>query len=556
MKRVSSIPMCLLLVLAGCAPAPNTTGSVTNVSKNPATGAAQGSAVAGGSLGSDEAVANGGSKTGANMVNANGVITAPGGQATTANGTTSSSNGAMAGLYSAKLGGHYVSPDGSLTADIPPGALSKDAVVTISPVSTADLKVTPQFVPGIKFNVDLGGAMLTKDNAIVVSTKVDPRFVTEMQKRDPNFTPDKYNLKQVNGDWVMQMAVNGPTSKPVTNPGVANLNSHLIEDGVLPLPGATTTIAAKMQRILFDVGGSDAASPAPSANPSPASSSDPSPAASSSGPSGISSSQDCSTWTGTIQQPVPSSIGNWYQNEQAGQFSCATYDGNGWYMNIYHDLTGKRPTCNGNGSDPGTPGGSPAPIQTVDVPTHTVWDSDDPSLKGKDAQGADIRFDFPWSPSNGPADVSADATGLAKSFTVAGVPLTATACTAVGPAKGQGVKATAAAGMANIELVCPLFSPHVTFHVSADTALPATVTVTFSLDGKSDTKDVTIPAGAKSGDLTFYEIVPDNNDHKFDIVSVSAGPDLGLQQPAPPEQSVHRNGEYAFDIKLANIAAH
>jgi hypothetical protein len=223
-------------------------------------------------------------------------------------------------------------------------------------------------------------------------------------------------------------------------------------------------------------------------------------------------------------------------------------------MNIYHDLTQQRPTCNSSGTP--DPSASSQPLATADVPTHTTWDSDDPALAGKDADGADVRFDFPWSPSNGPTDVKADAAGLAKSFTVEGLKVTATAYTDVGPANGKGVAATAAAGMAPIELKCPKFSPKFQLKLTCDSPLPASVTVKFTLDGQEQSKTFSIPADSKEYTTEFYVIVPDDKDHEIKLAGVDAGGDLGVTPPGPEAVQAHRNGVYPWNIKLQNIIAH
>jgi hypothetical protein len=532
MKLKSAIPPILMMILAGCTAAPDTAGSwlVKGGSAGQAstgTPAATGKAGSGNVSNPDAQLATGNgavtpNKQGGTSVNTSINITTGAGGTTTTAGNAAIKGNALA--IKAAAGGHYVSDDGLLSADVPPGALTKDAAIKIQRNDTSKAQLTVAFVPGINFSVDLGGASVAPGKSIVVTTKVDDRFVDEMKKRDPAFSPDKYNLSQsANGTWMMSMKVNGPTIDAVQRPALADVGMHLIEGGAMPLPGNVVTAA---KRYLFDVGG----------------------------PSGISSSTDCQVWDDTINVPVPSSISNWYDQEGQGTFSCDTYDGRGWYMNIYHDLTSRRQTCGSSGTP--DPSASVAPAATADIPTHTTWDSDDPSLAGKDAAGADVRFDFPWSPSNGPTDVVADAAGLAKSFTIEGLPITATAYTDLGPAHGEGVKATVAAGMAAVELKCPKFSPKIDLKLDCDSTLPASITVHFSLDGQEQTRTFSPAADSKSFSTSFYVIVPDDQDHEIKFIGVEAGGDLGLAPPGPDAVQAHRNGVYAWPIKLMNIIAH
>jgi hypothetical protein len=282
-------------------------------------------------------------------------------------------------------------------------------------------------------------------------------------------------------------------------------------------------------------------------------------------PGDVSSSANCGTFDNTIQTPVPSSINNWYNQEGKGNFSCDTYDGVGWYMNIWTDLMSKRQACGSTGSSDPNATGAQAPQQLLQqdtIPAHVKWKSDDPSIDGKDAANdAAVRFDLPWSPSNGPSDVATDATGLASSYTVDGLPFTVTAYTQIGPVSGDPVNATAAANMAAIELTVPLMSPKVTFHITPATAavtLPASVTVHFNLDGGADMTQVCQVLADNSADEgTVSVIVPDNNTHNLQLTSIDTGSaDTGIATPIPAATVVQRNGTYTVAAQIANIAAH
>ena len=263
MNKHVAIPLCLLVVLAGCTAAPpasspskTVTGTTTGVST---------------STGSNIATGTGTGATGQVATNAGTTVNASGNIDVTVPGAAGSATGqpALSGAalkITAKSGGHYVSADNTLTADIPPGALSKDATTHITRNDTSGLKVSSAFVPGINFNVDLGGAQIAPGQSLTVTAKVDARFVDTMKQRDPAFTADKYNLKQdAAGNWTMTMKVNGPQLTKTVTPASINLKSHLQEFGALPLPSQIG--APRQYRRIFDADGTAAASPTPTGTP-------------------------------------------------------------------------------------------------------------------------------------------------------------------------------------------------------------------------------------------------------------------------------------------------
>jgi hypothetical protein len=517
-----------MLVLAGCATAPQTTSTLlpaTGGSKPTSANTTNNNVPSGPALGADQAIPGNstGNKTGGTSQSSSMDMTAPGAKVEVVNGAKTVDGKAVAlkpgeMIISAKTGGRYVSADGLLVADIPPGALSKDTVVSIKRRDTSGDKINVAVVPGIAFDVDLGGASMKNDSAIKVTTKVDDRYIDEMKKRDAAFTPEKYSLSQDSkGVWNMTMPIKGATTKAVTKPAVMPTGLMLAEFGAMPLPGAVAT------RSLM----------------------------------GMSTTADCQTWKETLGVDVPSTIGDWYQLEGSGTFSCMTLDGTSWFMNVFYDLTQGRTVCDGGSTSTGSsPVPSPVPPTTADVPTHTTWDSDDPALKDKDAEGAKVRFDFAWSPQNGPTDVVADAAGLAKSFTLEGLSVTATANTDVGPAAGAPVQGMATAGMAPLELKCPKFSPLIQVDITSDVEMSEKVTIKYTLDGTEATKELTVSPGSKTHKDEFYVIVPDDADHEFKITGVVAGEEAALGAPEPAAAQVHRNGKYPQPIKIIFTGAH
>lgn len=146
-------------------------------------------------------------------------------------------------------GGVYVSADGQLQAQFPPGALDGDAEIRLARVDTAGTAITPRTVPGIRFQVDLGGASLKPGAKATVTAKVDDRFVDTIKAEDPNFTPEKYNLvSDGKGGYGLRMAINGPAVRsvePVDEPatnfmeegGFTNFPTQLMGGGLAALGG-------------------------------------------------------------------------------------------------------------------------------------------------------------------------------------------------------------------------------------------------------------------------------------------------------------------------------
>lgn len=150
------------------------------------------------------------------------------------------------GQIAAATGGVVTSADGTMTLTIPPNALSQDAVVKVEPYDTSKLKADDPMVmifggiPGISMHLDLGGAFIETDQELKVIGKVDPRFIESMKdyakQHDKPYNPADYNLSQApNGDWMLTMAVKGPTSSQDPTAGLPDLASPMWEFNMLPL---------------------------------------------------------------------------------------------------------------------------------------------------------------------------------------------------------------------------------------------------------------------------------------------------------------------------------
>jgi hypothetical protein len=436
--------------------------------------------------------------------------------------------------FKAATGGQYVSPDGRVTAVIPPGALSRDARVAITALDSSNIPLTA-YVPGIHYHVDLGGATLKPDTNITVKLPVDSRFVDAQKLRDPNFTPDKYSLSQDGkGQWSMTMLLRGPqTAVPVTPTTPFDLNAMgLAEFGSMPLPGGVIPVPkGPSLRQLLDVG---AASPAPSATPTLTPTPVPTPTL----------DPDTQAWANTIGLPVPCSRGEWYGRE-GRDWNCGAMDGTGWFMNIYYRAMAG--SCG--------PAGTPAPPPTpATVKAHVSFVSDDPAVNQHDANGVNVRFSFVWTPQNGPNDVVTNASGMAQSYTLPGANAMVTPYMDLGPTTGGTASATVGANMAVIEAQLPKYSPQILIDLTAESKLTDHVDLIYKLDGVKHTVSANTHSGAATGRASFYVIVPDDSDHQFQIVDVANQVNNALL-PLPAANSVHRTGQYQYAIRLINLAA-
>lgn len=533
MARSFALPtLSLVVALAGCVAAPSPSAGVGPAGVPQAPGAGLGG---GAGLGSDLALSTGAAQPGAQGATTevglsigNGSATAATGASTSTSlqvgGPASGSSGPSVldpkspGFVSAKAGGVITGPNG-IQAMVPPGALTRDAIVKLTPRSTANLAVNANFVPGILFDLDLGGAALKPGTQLVVSSPVDARFVAEMQQRNPAFKPEAYSLKQSpQGQWEMSMAVKGPHVGAVT-PDLGILGGQslaLLETGVFPLP-----MAKPAARRLLD-----------------------------------SSATDCQTWLEIIKIPVPTTMGEWRTLENQGTWSCGVYDGKDWFMNIFYDLQANRKPCGGTPPSPGASTPPVAPVQAVPIPSHVVWESDDPSLSGKDAEGALVRFDIPWTPANGPAEVQADAAGKAASATLSDTPVSLAAFSREPDAVGPSVQATVAPGMAPVELRLPKFSPKIRFVIDSEEELGATTTVSFTLDGEAKTLDLATAGRGKSATVEAFVRVPDDAFHAFAVTNVQVSANSGVKPPLPAPLQIRRNGQYEAKLSLILTAAH
>lgn len=288
---------------------------------------------------------------------------------------------------SAAQGGLVRSVDGVTQVVIPPGALSRNTVVKVQRRDTAGKDVTKDFVPGLAFQLDLGGAQIAPGASVMVTGRVDARFVDAMRDRHAGFSPDAYGLRQeADGAWLMTMPVHGPALMPVAAPQQRS-GWAPVEQGVLPLPAGKQVLTA-----------------------------DPAPR---------STAQDCATFKNFMGFGVPSDWGTVHAAEDNGVFVCDGIHLTDWFENLSFDVYNNLPTCQA-GDDPTTP----APIgDPMAVWASVRYDSDDRDEHNKPVPNAKVRYEFISTPVNGPSDVAADERGMTNSFTLAGLSVALTAYT-------------------------------------------------------------------------------------------------------------------------------
>lgn len=448
----------------------------------------------------------------------------PVGEARPVAGSTGMRDTALAGAgatrarIDAAIGAVVATPDGKLILTIPPGALSADADVRVAPLETASMPVPNVYTPAIRFALDLGGAQIAPDATLKVKQAVDPRFVSELQKRNPAFDAAAYGLSQdAGGEWVLEMPIHGPASASAKAPSepVDLAGMLLAEFGHLPYaPGpAGSQPTFKLQ-----------ATPA-------------------------------EQFETTYGKPAPTSMDQWFAYEQSGVFDCGTIESTCWGIDLLASLNfpiGRSSDC-GPGGEPSSPPGQPGFLR-VDVPTSVTFTSDDPAVAGKPAAGATVTFEMLQSRLNGPRQVIADAQGMAGTFTVDGSQVSAMAQIDVGPRSGAWVAARARAGMAPLALTVAKNSPHLDLDLESDVPLGALLEVQYQLDEKRDAATLSIPKPlAKEDRVRLVVHVPDDARHTFKITGVGGGQQT-LLEALPGALDVQRNGTYTVKLKLAGVA--
>ncbi len=435
-------------------------------------------------------------------------------------GATAASGG---NFVSAASGGVVRSADGSVAVIIPPGALTADAAVTVRPIATAGRPLAAFTLPGIAFELDLGGARIAPGTALKVTAPADPRLVDEARRRDPGFDPAAQGLSQdAAGAWQLTMPVNGPALMPVAPPVLAAGGGiGFTEYGALALPPGPAAGAIATRRLLA------ATEQAPAVSRS--------------------TEADCASFEQLVGFAVPGSADEVRRREGQGAFVCDAVHKTEWFSRVMDDLWADRKPCSAGGGQP--PAAGPIAPVSVAVPAAVTYVSDDPALDGQPAAGARVRFDAPWTPLNGPSDVVADAAGRATGFTLGGLRVGLTPYLE-GPAarSGETLEAVAAPGMAPVRLAIGNYSPRIVLDVTSDVPLTGSLTVRYTLDGQPGQLVLPLPSAVTAHQASFYVRVPSDADHRFELTGVS---DAGWHEGSVPgTRPVRRNGTYRFAVSL------
>jgi hypothetical protein len=440
-------------------------------------------------------------------------------------------------FFAAGSGGHYVSADGKLSADIPPGVLSSDAWINIVPVDTSAQAANFERTPGVAFRVDLGGAYLNPDTQIIVRTEVDPRLVEAARAADANFDPNAFGLVATpSGHFQMQMPVSGPVSRAVrpTFNDVTGDGRALAEFGFLPVH-ANSNVHTYHTLAAADPAASRAA---------------------------VSNTADCSNWREIIKADVPKSLQDLWDHEidNPGNkpglpqlYVCELIHNFDWAYRITGDLdTGAKPcTATPKAGVTATIG----QLKIVEAPAQVTWNSDDKAFDGKPVPGAIVRYDGPWTP-NTKADIVADAAGKATNFLLAGVTFQASAFLLSDPTPGKAVQALTKEGMAPVAVQITRMNPKVHLTVdSTDVAPEGKLSVNFTLDGKADTKTFDWPAGKKSANFDWAVSVTDLPAiHPLLLTNMTIGK-ASLVKTGLAPTALKINGSVDLKVMIANPTA-
>lgn len=494
-----------MAILAGCQTASTTNAPVPNQNFTPG---GKATVLPNGSAASSGAASSGAAST---------PLTSPAQlQALKASALASASGMAI----TAANGGKYVSADGSLTATIPPGALTQDATIKIAPIDASRL-AAGDFVPAIAFAADLGGASLNPGTTISVTMRVAPNFLSQAKANDPNWTAVSYAMSQdASGQWVMTMPIKGPaaampanTTPPAKAPTLAT-SPWLTEFGQLGLPGSAAAATTTSYRLLNTAG--------------------------------------CT---------IPLWLDGY--GESAGLWGCGQVP--------HEDI------CWSSITPP-----------LVTLATHTTWQSDDSTLNGQPAQGANVRFNYQfsnWIMSNwyqmsnntGPNDEPVPASGSNSTYAYESTTVQATPYSLLVGASGAPQTVLFQAPSLNnptavmptsytANLSIPNFNPNITFSISnSEVPLNSTATIAYTLDGvaKTLTADTSALSGKTSGTFSFYVPLPTDastryQTHTLAITSVSPAGDVGQVSTlniTPASMSVRVNGRYSASGNIISTGA-
>lgn len=486
----------------------------------------------------------------------------------------------------AQGGGLYKSADGRLQAVIPPGALSGDTQVKFAALDTSGLQATAIMTPGIIFAMDLGGVALEDGQAIIVKSRVDPRFVEEFQKSAPGKDPASAGLSQEDGVWYLSMPVKAISGPDAENMQTNHVAGDLATVEMQPLPSTYGLKQASPE---------PSASPtaAPTATPTPAPTPTPTPTPVPKLPTTSSVDAEVNGWdamtqaqkdapqhrkidtmitralgydvTMTMKPTRAETLGTADKNEYihcfVGHGWCAsstvwgTIDGTIKFNNAvttnHLPPTGLADAVNIH-RRPGTgimDWDCTSAVQLVPVTVKARYTSDDSSVHHQPATDATItRVAGGATFSDGPQASITFQVGLGTTFKVYG--------SINKPEYSESAKADASGqnGGQTITVDIPKNSPTIALNITSDAKLTsgATLHVEYTLGSEKRTEDLTVPNGTDTFFVgTFKAKVPTDGDHTLTLKRVygdnfddDGAPDLNAGF------AVHRNKSYAKSIKI------
>ncbi|MDB5097884.1 MAG: hypothetical protein JWM80_2305 [Cyanobacteria bacterium RYN_339] len=425
-------------------------------------------------------------------------------------------NAGLPDRISAASGGHYVSPDGTLEADIPPGALDRDAEVSFERLSTASLPSSAGYIPGLRVRMDLGGARLSPGAQITFKSKLEPGTLARLQAAVPAGVLDALGV----GPAGMRAVLRGPAIGPLDTSTDDGAAWRVVEFGGLPLPGFVSAPAAQ-RRLLGTIREIPAMAP-------------------------------------TTEQEVE-------DLERQGILACdwaqlcvdhairtgTTIDA----VKCGVTFTGGPVQVQVDAKphpEPIKPGGAntpPADGRPVFVRVRAVWDADDPALNNQPATPVTVRFRTLRVPGVAGDEFQTDAKGevQARVVPLAGK-ITAIGYTALGPACGRETELKPGAdGVAEIKV--PRKDPRVMLALHSLGQTPqGKARVHYTIDGVPAVVDVPIDAHGADAALPLAVAVADDSPHQLKITAIDfagvASPDV-----LPPAMTIQRNGIYHANLE-------
>ena len=396
---------------------------------------------------------------------------------------------APAGVFvSAAAGGTYRSPDGSVEAVIPPGALDRDAVVRFEALPTADLPRYASYLPGIRVAADLGGAAVRPGQAIRVGARLAPETLASLRAADPGADLGALGLVADGaGGMRLSMPVRGPATGPVPAPEAPPASGWSMFEFGGP------TVAAAPARALLAAGPK------------------------------------------VIAAKMPTTFREFHDLEYAGLIGC---DISGTCLNNMvweHVFDGKpmdpalcglkfelaTPTPGPNPTDTPPPPKVPSSAPTTPpkrepeaFPCRVTWVSDDPRVHGQPAVGARVTFRLPSGPGFGPNEVLADAQGLAATFAPEGWVAFPGATLAPGRPVDEGRAVTVRQGMPPVELKLLKNLPIVALRVASlgGKPLAEALFLDYTVAGKPGSLEIPLVGGDASETMASFTVQIEGDD--------------------------------------------